>query len=54
LAVLCRQAGAIELRACYPSDLIDILEWIADFEERAVQMTREDLRRAVEIYFTHE
>jgi hypothetical protein len=49
---LCFQAGCTELRACFPSDICDILLWIGEYEERPVQIERADLERAVRLYLT--
>ena len=51
---LCWRAGATELRACYPGDICMIAEWIASYEDRPVELTREDMERAVALYFTRE
>jgi SpoVK/Ycf46/Vps4 family AAA+-type ATPase len=40
------------LRACYPGDIIEIVQGICDYEERPAQITREELLRAVGLYFT--
>jgi hypothetical protein len=40
------------LKACYPSDLIDILIWRSKYEERATEMTRAELECAAALYFT--
>jgi hypothetical protein len=49
---LCLRDGRTELRACYPRDICDILAAIANYEGRAVRMTRGDLERAADLYFT--
>lgn len=51
---LCLEAGASELRACYPADLCSILVWIARCKRRPVQIDEANLRRAVKLYFTQE
>ena len=53
---LCLASGRSELRACYPLDICNILASISDYERRAVRMTKEDLERAVDLYFarSHE
>jgi hypothetical protein len=49
---LCREAGATELRACYPGDICTIIEWIKRFEGEALEILPGDLERAVALYFT--
>jgi hypothetical protein len=44
--------GRSELRACYPMDLCNIIISISDYEKRPPQMTKVDLQRAVNLYFT--
>jgi hypothetical protein len=44
--------GRSELRACYPMDLCNIIISISDYERRPPQMTKADLQRAVNLYFT--
>jgi hypothetical protein len=51
LRKLCLKDGRSELRACYPLDICNILVSIAEYEKRPVQMTKEDLERAVNLYF---
>jgi hypothetical protein len=51
LRKLCLSDGRTELRACYPLDIIDILSSIGRYEKRVVTVTREDLLRAVGMYF---
>ncbi len=51
LRQLCRAHGREELRACYPSDICNIITAISDYEKRPVRMGRQDLERAVELYF---
>jgi hypothetical protein len=48
---LCLKDGRVELRACYPMDICNILTAISEYERRPIQMTREDLERAVDLYF---
>jgi hypothetical protein len=52
LRELCKEAGATELRACYPGDMCTIIEWIKRFEGEAVEILPGDLERAVALYFT--
>jgi predicted ATPase with chaperone activity len=49
---LCREAGATYLMACYPRDICTLAEWICDFEERPMEITKSNLERAVALYFT--
>ena len=51
LRKLCLKDGRVELRACYPLDICNILVSIAEYERRPVGMTKEDLDRAVQLYF---
>lgn len=51
---LCLEAGASELRACYPGDICSILTWIGRYKRRPVEMDEANLRRAVNLYFTQE
>ena len=44
--------GRTELRACYPLDLCNIIISISEYEKRPPQMTKADLQRAVNLYFT--
>jgi predicted ATPase with chaperone activity len=48
---LCLSDGRSELRACYPLDICNILVSISDYERRPVRMTKDDLERAVALYF---
>jgi predicted ATPase with chaperone activity len=48
---LCLADGRKELRACYPLDICNILASISDYERRPVRMTKDDLERAVGLYF---
>jgi predicted ATPase with chaperone activity len=52
LRKLCLDLGAKELRACYPSDIINIIISINAYEEHPVIIDREGLERAAELYFT--
>jgi hypothetical protein len=40
------------LRACYPNDICNILNSIARYENRQPIASEEDLKRAVQLYFT--
>jgi hypothetical protein len=48
---LCLSEGRIELRACYPLDILNIITSISQYENRPVQVTKPDLERAVQLYF---
>ena len=48
---LCLREGRTELRACYPSDICNILESISLYEGRSISMTKADLERATSLYF---
>ena len=52
LAKLCKEAGPGELRACYPGDVIDIVMSIADYEGVSPTINHNNLKRAVDLYFT--
>ena len=51
LRKLCLREGRTELRACYPSDICNILSSISQYENRTIQMTKPDLERATALYF---
>ena len=51
LRKLCLQDGRTELRACYPVDMCNILGSIGRYERRPIRITREELERAVGLYF---
>ena len=48
---LCLADGRSELRACYPLDICNILSSISDYERRPINMGRDNLERAVNLYF---
>jgi hypothetical protein len=52
LRKLCVHFTGKELRACYPSDIINIIEAISTYEEDPIEITQANLKRAAEIYFT--
>jgi len=52
LRKLCLGEGRTELRACYPLDICNILVAISEYEKRPIHVNREDLQRAVHLYFT--
>jgi len=47
---VCAKRGG-SLRPCYPRDLFRIIESVAEFEERAPELTRRDVDRAAALYF---
>jgi SpoVK/Ycf46/Vps4 family AAA+-type ATPase len=49
-ADLCLRLGG-GLKACYPSDLCDILIWRSQYEGRPPQLTPAELDRAADLYF---
>ncbi len=51
LRKLCFREGSMELRACYPADICDILVSISNYEGRPARMSKADLERAVALYF---
>ena len=51
LRSLCLREGRTELRACYPSDICEILMAIGQYEKRPPRLTRSDLERAAALYF---
>jgi hypothetical protein len=48
---LCLSEGRSELRACFPLDICNILMSISRYEQRPVRMTKNDIERAVDLYF---
>lgn len=52
LRKLCLDLGGGELRACYPADILDILESISMYEELPVEVNKGNLERAAGMYFT--
>jgi hypothetical protein len=51
LRKICLREGRTELRACYPTDICNILESISRYENRPIQMSRGDMERAASLYF---
>jgi len=51
VAELCLRHGDA-LKACYPADLCDILMWRSQYEGRPPEVSRAELDRAAELYFT--
>jgi hypothetical protein len=52
LRKLCLHIGPKELRACYPADIMDILLAISGYEGLPIEVNKENLKRAVKLYFT--
>ena len=48
---LCLREGRVELRACYPNDMIDIICSISSYENRTPEITKPNLERACALYF---
>jgi len=51
LRKLCLREGRTELRACYPSDICNILMAIGRYESRPPLMTKPEMERAASLYF---
>jgi hypothetical protein len=51
LQKLCLHLGPGELRACYPSDIVDIITSIGAYENQPVEINKENLKRAAKLYF---
>jgi hypothetical protein len=51
LRKICLREGRTELRACYPTDVCNILESISKYENRPIQMSKGDMERAAMLYF---
>lgn len=51
LRKLCLREGRTELRACYPTDICNILNSIGRYEGRPPLMTKAELERATSLYF---
>ncbi|MCZ2074698.1 MAG: AAA family ATPase [Bryobacteraceae bacterium] len=51
LRELSLREGRTELRACFPLDICNILEAVAKYEKRPVQVNRKELERAAGMYF---
>jgi hypothetical protein len=52
LRKLCLHFGPKELRACYPEDIMGILVAISGYEGLPIEVNKENLKRAVQLYFT--
>ena len=50
LRTVCEAHGG-GLRACYPRDICEIIQSIAEFEERPPALTKSDVDRAAELYY---
>jgi predicted ATPase with chaperone activity len=48
---LCEHSGTGELRACYPGDILRVLESVTIYEEKPLVVTKENISRAGQIYF---
>jgi len=53
LQSLCAQSTGQALRACYPADIVTIIESISSYEQTRVEISNENLERAARIYFTN-
>jgi hypothetical protein len=51
LRKICLREGRVELRACYPNDICNILQSISRYENRPIQMSKPDMERAAALYF---
>ena len=51
LRKLCLDGGRTELRACYPLDMVNIIHSISHYEKRPPAINRDNLERAVNLYF---
>jgi hypothetical protein len=51
---LCLREGRVELRACYPNDMCDIISSISQYEGRAPEINRPNLERACALYFAKQ
>ena len=51
LRKLCLRETRVELRACYPNDICNILQSISRYEGRQVTMNKADMERACSLYF---
>lgn len=52
LRSLCTQFTGQALRACYPADIVTIIESISRYEQTRVEISHDHLERAARIYFT--
>ena len=51
LRKLCLREGRMDLRACYPADICNILLSIGRYEGRGPIMTKSEMERAASLYF---
>jgi hypothetical protein len=51
---LCLREGRVELRACYPNDMCDIITSISQYESRPPEINRPNLERACALYFSKQ
>ncbi len=51
LRKLCLSNGRTQLRACYPLDILNIIQSISQYENRTLNVCKPDIERAVELYF---
>ena len=51
---LCLREGRVELRACYPNDMCDIIASISHYEGRPPEITKPNLERACALYFSKQ
>ena len=51
LRIRCEEYVAKVLRACYPMDIYKLVKAISEYEGRAVRMTKQNIDRAVALYF---
>jgi hypothetical protein len=54
LRKLCLREGRVELRACYPNDICDIICSISNYECRTPEVNRPNLERACALYFAKQ
>ncbi|HUA57615.1 MAG TPA: AAA family ATPase [Verrucomicrobiae bacterium] len=50
----CHTAGAKTLRACYPIDIYKLVKAISEYEGRPVRLSRQNIDRAVALYFARD
>jgi hypothetical protein len=48
---VCLAGGRTELRACYPNDLLELIQSISRFEEKTPVVNGRNLERAAALYF---
>ncbi len=51
LRKLCLSNGRTQLRACYPMDILSIIQSISQYENRSLHINKPDIERAVDLYF---